>query len=371
MKAKKEASPRFRDLYPELASRLSQFKPGRFNAITDVPGVRVGHATVRDARKGFMSGVTAIWPRQDVYSFRPRASGHVLHGAGEMTGLHQAMDWGVIETPILLTSTLNVGRVYDAAIEYLAKMNPKMGISEDVLIPVVGECDDSHMSRARLRPVGKKEVFRALDSAMGAAPVEEGSVGAGAGMIAFDFKGGIGTSSRVIKVGEGTNARSFKIGVLLNANVGVRRQLRVAGIPIGREFANKLMPEEHPERSVIVIVATDAPLRPDQLRRISVRAGLGLGRSGSFAGHGSGELILAFSTSLGEPKHGASVKAPLARVENLRDSFLNPFYEATAECVEESLLNAMVASSPIGPVKGRDGHLVHGLPLAALKERLN
>ena len=169
--------------------------------------------------------------------------------------------------------------------------------------------------------------------------------------------------------------KSFKIGVLLNANVGVRRQLRVAGIPIGQEFANKLMPEEHPERSVIVVVATDAPLRPDQLRRICVRAGLGLGRSGSFAGHGSGELILAFSTSLGEPKHGAAVKSPITRVENLRDSFLNPFYEATAECVEESLLNAMVASShqaapTAGSIRGRDGHLVHGLPLAALRERL-
>jgi D-aminopeptidase len=370
VKAKKSiASPRFRELYPELASRLSQFKPGKLNAITDVAGVRVGHATVLSPGKGVMSGVTAIWPRADVHQFRPRASCHVLHGAGEMTGLHQVAEWGMLETPILLTSTLNVGRVYDAAIEYLAKKHPQMGVTEDVLIPVVGECDDSHMNRARLRPVGKREVFKALDSA--SAQVAEGSVGAGAGMIAFDFKGGIGTSSRVIRVGEGRHARTYKLGVLLNANVGVRRQLRVAGIPIGREFADKLMPEEHPERSVIVVVATDAPLRPDQLRRICVRAGLGLGRSGSFAGHGSGELILAFSTSSGEPKHGPAVKVPISRVESLRDNFLNPFYEATTECVEESLLNALVASSHVSPVKGRDGHLVHGLPLAALRERLS
>jgi D-aminopeptidase len=371
-----EVPPRFRSLYPELASRLSEFKPGRLNAITDVSGVRVGHATVLNARKGLMSGVTAIWPRTDVYSFRPRASGHVLHGAGEMTGLHQVLEWGMIETPILLTSTLNVGRVYDAAIEYLAGKHPRMGISEDVLIPIVGECDDSHMSRARLRPVGKREVVRALDGATAGAAVAEGSVGAGTGMISFDFKGGIGTSSRVVRIGEGARAKAYKVGVLLNANVGVRRQLRVAGIPIGRELRDRLMPESHPERSVIVIVSTDAPLRPDQLRRLCVRAGLGLGRLGSFAGHASGEIILGFSTTLGEPRDGPTARAPITQVQNLRDSFLNPFYEATVECVEESLLNALVASSVEagalegGAFSGRDGHLVHGLPLAALRERL-
>jgi D-aminopeptidase len=279
------------------------------------------------------------------------------------------MDWGVIETPILLTSTLNVGRVYDAALDYLLRKHPQVGLTQDVLIPLVGECDDSHMNRARLRPVGPREVARALDAGLsraGAGPVAEGSVGAGAGMIAFDFKGGIGTSSRVVPLGEGRARRTYRVGVLLNANVGVRRQLRVAGIPVGREYRSKLMPEAHPERSVIVVVATDAPLRPDQLRRLCVRAGLGLGRAGSFAGHGSGELIVAFSTGLGEPKEGV----PMMKVENLRDSYLNPFYEATVECVEESLLNAIVANSPSGLLHGRDGHGVHGVPIGALRERL-
>ncbi|MGZ3708249.1 MAG: P1 family peptidase, partial [Bdellovibrionota bacterium] len=269
---------RFRSRFPERASELGFHPHGRHNAITDVPGVRVGHATIKSAKRGHFSGVTAIWPRSDVYKFRPRASGHILHGAGEMTGLHQVLEWGLIETPILLTSTLNVGRAYDAVIEYMAEKHPKMGLTEDVLIPVVAECDDSFLSRARERPVGPREVRRALDEARTGA-VEEGGVGAGTGMISFDFKAGIGTSSRVVSVGKG---RKFTLGALVNANVGMRRQLRVAGSPLGRRLEHELLPEPHGERSIIVILATDAPMRPDQLRRLSVRAGMGLARAGSY-----------------------------------------------------------------------------------------
>lgn len=354
---------RFRDHFPDLIPRLGEFKPGRLNAITDVPGVKVGQVTVRDARKGYMSGVTAIWPRADVLTFRPRAAGHVLHGAGEMTGMVQVQEWGLLETPILLTSTLNVGRVYDATIEYMAQMHPAMGVTDDVVIPVVAECDDSHLNRSPKRPVGPREVKRALDSARAGIPVAEGSVGAGTGMISFDFKGGIGTSSRVVPVG----SRKFKLGALINANVGVRRQLRVAGLPVGDAWRDRLKPEVHPERSVIVVLATDAPLRPDQLRRLCVRAGLGLGRVGSFASHGSGELILAFSTSLGEPRNAVK---PMLRVDNLHDAFLNPFYEAAVECIEECLLNALIANTAAGPVRGRDGHVVHPMPLEAVGEFL-
>jgi D-aminopeptidase len=350
---------RFRELFPELVPELGEFEPGRLNAITDVPGVRVGHATVRDSKKSIHTGVTAIWPRADVYDFRPRAAGYVLHGAGEMTGFHQIQEWGLIETPILLTSTLNVGRVLDSVTDYLAKLHPKMGVTEDVLIPVVAECDDSHLSRPRLRPVGPRDVKRALDGAEADAPVAEGSVGAGTGMITFEYKGGIGTSSRVVKVGR----KRYTLGALVNANVGVRRQLRVAGHAVGREFGRRLMPEPHPERSVIVVLSTDAPLRSDQLRRLCVRAGLGLGRVGSFASHSSGEIILGFSTSLGEAR---SPRAPVSRVENLHDAFLNPFYEAAVECVEECVLNALAANAE-ARVKGRDGHVVHGLPAEEIR----
>jgi D-aminopeptidase len=293
--------------------------------------------------------VTAIWPRSDVYKFRPRASGHVLHGAGEMTGLHQALEWGVVETPILLTSTLNVGRVYDAVIEYLSRKHPKMGVDDEVLIPVVAECDDSFLNRSPKRPVGAREVRRALDSAARGA-VAEGGVGAGTGMVCFDYKGGIGTASRVVPVGR----KRFTVGALLNCNFGMRRQLRVAGRLTGRTQTT-LMPEPHHERSVIAVLATDAPLRPDQLRRLSVRAGFGLARAGSFGGHGSGEIILAFSTTLGEPR-GAS--QPMLRVDNVHDHFLNPLYEATVECVEEAVLNALAAGVT---TRGRDGNLVHAM----------
>jgi D-aminopeptidase len=345
---------RFRDAFPGLVPDLGYHPTGPRNAITDVPGVRVGHATVRDPAKGWFSGVTAIWPRADVYDFRPHAAGHVLHGAGEMTGLHQVVEWGLVETPILLTSTLNVGRVYDATIEYLAEKHPRMGLKDEVLIPVVAECDDSFLSRARERPVGPAEVRAALDGASDG-PVAEGGVGAGTGMMAFEYKGGIGTSSRRVRVGPKDATREFTVGALVNANVGVRRQLRLAGRLVGRALADRDLPEPHSERSIIVILATDAPMRPDQLRRLCVRAGLGLGRVGSYASHGSGEIILGFTTALGEPR---SPVAACSAAERLHDAFLSSFYEAVVECVEESVLNAMAAG---GALEGRDGHRVHGL----------
>ncbi len=377
-------STRFRSLFTEAAPELGFFQPGRLNAITDVPGVGVGHATLHSARRQLHTGVTAIWPRADVYDFRPYASGHVLHGAGEMTGLHQVLEWGLIETPILLTSTLNVGRVLDATTEYLLDRHPKAGLTEDVLIPVVAECDDSHLNRARARAVSPREVRRALDEGLSSAGgrsarainakawrggvVAEGSVGAGAGMMAFDFKGGIGTASRRVPV---TTQRgpAFHVGVLLNANLGVRRQLRVAGQRIGAQLTDRLMPDQHPERSVIVVLATDAPLRPDQLRRLCVRAGLGLGRAGSFASHGSGELILGFSTSAGQRRQA---ERAVSREPVFHDSFLSPFYEAAVECVEEAVLNALTANADLkeGFLSGRSGHRVYGLPVEELRSRL-
>lgn len=355
---------RFRQLFPDLVPDLGFYRPGSLNAITDVPGVRVGQVAVRDSRRGYCSGVTAIWPRKDVYQFRPRASGHVLHGAGEMTGLHQVLEWGLIETPILLTSTLNVGRVYDAAIEYMAEKHPRMGLTEDVLIPIVAECDDSFLNRARERPVGPKEVRSALDQAV-RGRVAEGNVGAGSGMSSFDFKAGIGTSSRRVRVGEGRSTRLFTVGALVNANVGVWRQLRVAGRPVGRRLVDQARGELRSERSIIVILATNAPMRSDQLRRLAVRAGMALGRVGSYASHGSGEIILSFTTALGEPRKVP--KSPIARVENLDDRFLAPFYEAVVECVEESILNSLAAGKT---AQGRDGHQILSWPIEQLRHLL-
>jgi D-aminopeptidase len=320
--------------------------------------VEVGHAQVIDPALGYFSGVTAIWPRRDAFEFRPFASGHVLHGAGEVTGLHQILEWGVIETPILLTSTLNVGKVHDAVVEYLTEKYPAMALTDDVAIPVVAECDDSRLSRSRERPVGAREVRQALDGAS-PGPVAQGSVGAGTGMVAFDFKGGIGTSSRRITVGIGANAREFTLGVLVNANVGVRRQLRANGRKIGQEMNAPLPSWEriNPERSIIVVLATDAPLRPDQLRRLSVRAGMGVARAGSFASHGSGEFMISFTTTLGESRNP---DAPLRQMQGLHDKFLSSFYEAAVECVEESILSSMLSAESF---QGRDGNRVEALSL--------
>ena len=277
-----------------------------------------------------------------------------------MTGALQIQDYGLIETPILLTSTLNVGAVHDAAIDYLAAQHPQMGLKEEVLIPVVAECDDSFLNQARLRPVGHKEVVAALDGA-NAGRVDEGGVGAGTGMICFGFKGGIGTASRRVPLGEGPHRTQYSVGVLLNANFGVRRQLRLLGHWIGPQWMDRLVAGPYHERSVIVVIATDAPLRPDQLRRIAVRAGMALGRSGSYASHSSGEILLAVSTGLGENRDNPN---PLVTTTGVQDGFLNPFYEAVMECVEESVLNALVAGET---VSGRDGNRVHALPLEELK----
>lgn len=356
---------RFREAFPELVGDLGFYSPGRLNSITDVPGVEVGHATVRDASKHHYSGVTAIWPRRDVYDYRPRCSGSILHGAGEMTGLHQVLEWGLIESPIVLTSTLNVGRVYDAVIEYMAERHPKMGVTEDVLIPVVAECDDSHLSRARERPVGLAQVREALDGARSGA-VAEGGVGAGTGMIGFGFKGGIGTSSRVVRVGlAGKETQAFTLGALVNSNVGVRQQLRLAGRNVGRHLPVEEAPRPlEKDRSIIVVLATDAPMRPDQLRRLSVRAGLGLGRAGSYASHASGEIQIAFTTSLGEAR---SCDTPCFSAEILRDDQLGAFYEATVECVEEAVLNALCSGETL---LGRDGNRADCFPVGRARELL-
>lgn len=347
---------RFADFFPQHLTGLRFFQPGRLNAITDVPGVLVGHSSLYHPRLGLATGVTAVWPRRDVMKAKPSASGFVLHGAGEMTGLLQVLEWGEIETPILLTSSLNVGRVHDAVVDFLARENPEMGNAADVILPVVAECDDSALSDSRARAVGSREVFAALGEARGG-DVAEGSVGAGTGMIAFDLKAGIGTASRA-------GVSGYTLGVLVNANVGVRRQLRLGGVPVGLELEKTLegspkrslegskKTQRSRDRSVIVVVATDAPLRPDQIRRVCVRASMGLARVGSFASHGSGEFVIGFSTA---DKTVSSSKKARA----VTGAELNAFYEACVEAVEEAVLNALVASAQdprefVGKISGAE-----------------
>jgi len=257
----------------------------------------------------------------------------VLNGAGELTGSHEIREWGQLETPVYLTATMAVGRVYDGAVDVAVRDDPRVGV-DDVLIPVVGECDDSWLSEARVVQVEAVDAARAVDAASGW-PFAEGAVGAGTGMSCLGWKGGIGSASRV--------AGDHLVGALVLANFGSGHQLTIAGMPVGRHLPSQ--GRSKPAGSCIAVVGTDAPLGPAALERVARRAGLGLARTGSVAHHGSGEIFVAFSTSVsGTELHG-------------RD--LDPLFAATVEATEEAVVNALWAAPD---VTGREGRVERGLP---------
>lgn len=348
----------------ELGLSIGHYPTGRHNAITDVPGVKVGHATIisGDGKlipgKGpVRTGVTAVWPHSaDLFHHRVAAGGFVLNGAGEVTGLLQVEEWGAIETPILLTNTQSVGQVHDAALDYLLERYPDAGVHSDPIIPLVGECDDSHLNDIQGRHVSHEYVRQALAEAT-SGPVAEGAVGAGTGMVAFDFKAGIGTASRQLSPAQG----GYSLGVLVLANFGQRRCLLVGGHRIG-DCIQDLMPDPHPDGSIVAIIATDAPLFSLQLKRLAKRAALGIGRVGSFASHVSGEFCVAFSNSMLIPRRGPGLTCQL---EVLRDEHLDPLFEATIEATEEAILNSLTKATDM---RGRDGHMVYALPIERLRQ---
>ena len=301
---------------------IGTLEPGPRNSIADV-GVTVGHVTVE------RTGVTAVVP-----PLLPVPAGTaVLNGAGELTGSLEIREWGRLDTPVYLTSTHAVGRVYDGAVSVAMAADPRVGV-DDVVIPVVGECDDSWLSDARIKHVQPEDVARAVGDAT--ADFEQGAVGAGAGMSCFDWKGGIGSSSR--RAGEHT------VGVLLLTNFGSSEQLRVDGAPIGRLLDETPDEAPAPGGSCIAVLATDAPLTPPQLERLARRAGLGLARAGSVAHHGSGEIFVAFATS-GE--------------RSFPDRELNPLFQAAVDATEEAVLCSLWAAVD---TSGREGRLVRALP---------
>lgn len=336
---------------------LAQHLPcGPHNALTDVPGVRVGHCTVshgegalRPGTGPARTGVTAIVPCDDPWNFRLPSSAFVLNGNGEMAGLAYIQDVGTLEVPILLTNTLNVGKVADASISWLIGRHPAIGISDDVPIAVVGECDDSTLNDIQGRHVQPEHVWQALDEAR-SGPVVQGAVGAGTGMIAYDFKAGIGTASRRLPQG-------YTVGVLVNANHGHRQELRIDGRAL--LLPEVPLPLRKTEGSIIIVVATDAPLSCLQLQRLARRAAMGLARTGSCAHHGSGDLILAFSTANGLPR---GWKGP-RNWTLLPDQELDGLYRAAVEATEESVLNSLWWAETC---VGRDGNTAWALPHEAL-----
>ena len=354
--------PRARD----LGIQIGVLETGRNNAITDVPGVAVGHVTLIEGDgplivgKGpVRTGVTAILPHQDdIYARQVYAAGETLNGNGEMTGLAWVNERGLLEVPIVLTNTLSVGDAYSGVIEY----EKKLGLGR-VPLPVVGERYDGGLNDVAGRHVKPEHVVEAIEQATDGT-VDEGSVGAGTGMRAYGFKAGIGTSSRVVSQDDG----GYSVGVLVNANCGRTRMLIVDGVPIGRDLAANPAPGK--DGSIIIVIGTDAPLLPHQLRRLCIRAGHGVSRTGTVSRTSSGDFAIAFSTAHQfESSRMRGGKRPVVdHVETLADRHLTPLFQAVIEATEEAVINAMCVAEPM---TGRDNRQMPALPtdrvMAALK----
>lgn len=350
----------------DLGIGIGRYDTGPLDAITDVAGVMVGHSTIvegtaADGGRPARTGVTAILPNAgDIFMERVVGGAFILNGAGEMSGLIQVLEWGIIETPILLTNTLSVGTVSEATVRYMVERYPGIGREHDVVIPVVGECDDSFLNDIAGHHIRPEHVFEALESAA-SGPVAEGNVGGGTGMVSFDLKGGIGTASRRLP----EEAGGYTIGVLVMSNMGRLTDLRVDGVPVGDALLPRfaeLEKRQHLYGSIIAVLATDAPLQSLQINRLCKRVGLGIGRVGSYAAHGSGEIILGFSTANHVPR---ARSRRLYTATFLADQCMDPLYEAAIECTEEAVLNALCAAEDMD---GFAGHFVPALPLDALVE---
>ncbi len=369
--------------------------PGDTNSVVDVPGVRVGHVTVwrnepprPNGRGVARTGVTAILPDEPrALLDAPAAAGvAVLNGTGELTGKLQIDEWGTLETPILLTSTMAVGRVYDGVISALITDSPDADPAE-AIIPTVGECDDGYLNDSRTVQVDADDVRRAIREARGveAGAPAVGVVGSGTGMICHELKGGIGTASRIVRLADG--AATFTVGVMAMTNYGLLRRLTIDGVPVGRQLTAEGWPEagirsltapQGDDRaasgedsgtaadagSCIVVVATDAPLDGRSMQRLARRAGLGLARTGSTAGHGSGDIFLAFSTGLRYPSDADAV---VAQRSVLDDRHVGWLFGAVVEATEEAVIDSLVAADT---VVGRDGNAVPALPLERTLEML-
>ena len=353
-----EAGPRARELGVPFDGA-----PGPLNAITDVAGVTVGQVTLIedfDGGKKVRTGVTAILPRGRETLELPVFGGwFAQNGNGEMTGTTWLEERGMFGGPVLLTNTHSVGIVRDAAIAWRVRQGGADVEGYWWSLPIVAETWDGHLNDINGFHVRAAHVDAALESAA-AGPVEEGNVGGGTGMICHEFKCGIGTASRRVPFG----TREHIVGALVQANYGMRDSLRIAGIPVGGHLREHRVysqadPAAGETGSIIIVIATDAPLLPNQLKRIAKRAGMGLARMGSFAGNGSGDIFIAFSTANAAAAHGA----PLALAEFIDNGQLDALFEATVQATEEAIVNAMIAARDM---EGTEGRYAKALPHADL-----
>ncbi|MBS1976707.1 MAG: P1 family peptidase [Bacteroidetes bacterium] len=332
--------------------------PGTYNAITDVAGVEVGFKTLISGSgklvvgKGpVRTGVTAIFPKGKGSLERVFAAWFTLNGNGEMTGTTWVEESGGLGTPVMITNTHSVGLVRDAVIEWYARKVKGSNYSGDISLPVVAETWDGFLNDINGFHVKKEHVFEAMESAK-SGPLQEGNVGGGTGMIAHAFKAGTGTASRKLEASKG----GYTVGVIVQANYGARDLLTIAGVPVGKEITD-LMPvrKDDDQGSIIVVVATDAPLLPHQLKRIVTRVALGVGVMGGRGGNSSGDIFIAFSTANPE----ASKNEGIAHLEMLPNDQINPLFNATVSATEEAIVNAMVAAETM---EGVNGNKVYAIP---------
>ncbi len=364
--------PRARD----LGIKIGMLEPGKWNAITDVPGVRVGHTTIIEGEGKLnpgvgpiRTGVTAIWTHAgDMFLDKVTGVVHRINGFGEVTNAEQIREMGFIEGPIMVTNTLNVARVADAVIDWHFARNETQGSETWGVSPVVAETSDMWLNDIRGRHVNREHVFRAIDSATSGA-VEEGAVGGGTGMVCYDFKGGIGSASRKLPEKFG----GYTVGVLVQSNFGMQRQLMIDGVPVGRELQDYkdlrglqdlegLKKED--SGSIIIIVATNAPCSSRQLERLAARTHNGLARTGSHTGNTSGDFAIAFSTTRRKKHFNDTLTVTVEQIVETGD-VINYLFWAVVEATEEAILNSLFKSDTM---IGRDDRVVPGLPIAETVE---
>lgn len=349
----------------EAGIQLGTMEPGPLNAITDVAGVAAGQVTLISGEGPLVpgqgpvrTGVTVILPHQgNLFQEKVPAGIFVLNGFGKCTGQEQIDELGVIESPIALTGTMNVGLVMDGLVEHAIRTNPEIGVTTSTVNAVVGECSDSYLNDMHGRHVRQEHVLQAIEQAR-SGPVAEGCVGAGTGMSLYGFKGGIGTASRRLPAGLG----GYTVGALVLGNFGRRDQLVIDGVPIGRKLLESDWNPEPPvveSGSVMVILATDAPMLDRTLRRLARRATHGLARTGSISGNGSGDYIIAFSTGLRIPHVPKDLTLSLTHVVE-HGELIDALFQAVVESTEEAVVNALFAATTM---VGRDNHVRHALPI--------
>jgi D-aminopeptidase len=343
----------------EAGVRFGDVPTGTKNSITDVEGVKVGHCTLRKGDGKLIpgegpvrTGVTVILPHgDDLYSRPVKGTYFALNGCGGLSGALQVEEFGKIDSVIGLTNTMGMASVAEGLVKYTLERNPLAGIEHDTVIPVVSECDDSYLNDARGLHVRPEHVFEAIAAA--GDDVSEGAVGAGTGMVCYDFKGGIGTSSRRVEV----QGEKYSIGIIVLSNHGEREELTIDGVPVGK-LLNAADPHRKENGSIVTVIATDAPLDARQLRRVAKRAGMGLALTGSCARNGSGDIMIAFSTA---NIHDRYPKERFVLTDNLLvDNEMSALFRATVDCTAEAIVNSLFKGES---VKGRDDNMVPGLPI--------